>query len=1032
MVTFRFLSGPLGRAPLVGCAALLVAVVMGLATPAYADDERPGLSVTSAQATYGSGDDVSLIFVVSNGSPAPCQLSTVADATIDIVAMTRDGQPVKPAQASAYFGTGLQTSLRQGLRTVPAGAKVRLSSAAIDAALVAVTPIAGGGGAVTLWPVGTAGHYVLSVVYAAPTLPASTVPQCAGVSSAATVSFTIAAAGGNVLTTRRATIAVSIAIVIVLLLVAMLWWRSRRRGHRATAVVSAALLAVIIVGLATSAGRPAYASWGVNKHGSKAFAAAVHGCFDKFDAPGGDPADIMSTIEKPGNPRVDIRQQLSGAGSNTWGTPEPPSTPGSSTILWNSEADEDHSDGGAIDPCAELYHELAHAFQFMKKTASADLCGDTGIQVDEVQASFDENAYRATHHLGVRINYNGNALPSSLKVCDDRRKAPPQTPPCKAYAGGSACAASNGDPHLTTFDGYRYDFQAVGEFVAARSTVGDLEIQTRQSPLNELRTISVNTAAALRVGTDRLGFYMVAGIIVVHLNGHIIAEPSRTLALPGGGVLRTVASSVYLDGNGYSVTWPDSSTVYVDQIGPWGLRLFAQLAPDRMGHVTGLLGSFDANADNDLATRAGAVLPTEPTFTQMYTTFAASWRISATESLFDYGTGQSTATFTDRTFPDRAISSEDLPPGSRDQAEAACTYAGVTGGGLLRDCILDVALTGQQAFAINAGDTQTIIPSTTGPATTAGASGQTSTLDIATPDTTATYSFTGTAGQKVYVDVPSATVPTGCADLTLFAPDGTSIGGGCIIDGSGFIDTTALPATGTYRLVLSAPGGATGHARIDVITTTDQNGTITVGGSATQTISQAGATSTLTFAAAAGQRVFIDVPTTTFPITCTFLTLYAPDGENLNNGCSNGSSGFIDATSLRATGTYRLVLDPAANQTGSAQIHLSTLTDQSASTVIGGPAATMTIAQPGAVSTLSFAADAGTTITVDASQSGVSLACGVMTLVGPDGIPLQSGCIVGGVGQIASYAIAATGTYRIVFDLAGDETGSVHIRVSTA
>ena len=31
------------------------------------------------------------------------------------------------------------------------------------------------------------------------------------------------------------------------------------------------------------------------------------------------------------------------------------------------------------------------------------------------------------------------------------------------------CSRTDGDPHLETFDGYKYDLQLVGEFVAARS-----------------------------------------------------------------------------------------------------------------------------------------------------------------------------------------------------------------------------------------------------------------------------------------------------------------------------------------------------------------------------------------------------------------------------------------------------------------------------------------------------------------------------------------------------------------------------------
>jgi hypothetical protein len=47
-------------------------------------------------------------------------------------------------------------------------------------------------------------------------------------------------------------------------------------------------------------------------------------------------------------------------------------------------------------------------------------------------------------------------------------------------AANSSCATTNEDPHLQTFDGTRFDFQAAGEFVLTRASAGDLEIQVRK------------------------------------------------------------------------------------------------------------------------------------------------------------------------------------------------------------------------------------------------------------------------------------------------------------------------------------------------------------------------------------------------------------------------------------------------------------------------------------------------------------------------------------------------------------------------
>src|SRR5262249_13275931 len=55
--------------------------------------------------------------------------------------------------------------------------------------------------------------------------------------------------------------------------------------------------------------------------------------------------------------------------------------------------------------------------------------------------------------------------------------------PSGGGGGGPPGGGSNGDPHLHTFDGLPYEFQAAGEFVLARSTVGGFEVQARQQPI---------------------------------------------------------------------------------------------------------------------------------------------------------------------------------------------------------------------------------------------------------------------------------------------------------------------------------------------------------------------------------------------------------------------------------------------------------------------------------------------------------------------------------------------------------------------
>lgn len=121
---------------------------------------------------------------------------------------------------------------------------------------------------------------------------------------------------------------------------------------------------------------------------------------------------------------------------------------------------------------------------------------------------------------------------------------------------GDSRAGSDGEPHLTSFDGREFDFQAGGEFTLARSNSGDLEIQSRQEPLRtngkEELGISVNTAVAARVGKDKVGVYPSADGLRVRINGGQPAVLPDEQRLPGGG-------AVAQHSKGYDIRWPAGS-----------------------------------------------------------------------------------------------------------------------------------------------------------------------------------------------------------------------------------------------------------------------------------------------------------------------------------------------------------------------------------------------------------------------------------------------------------------------------------------
>ncbi|HYI93111.1 MAG TPA: hypothetical protein VEX68_06185, partial [Bryobacteraceae bacterium] len=140
--------------------------------------------------------------------------------------------------------------------------------------------------------------------------------------------------------------------------------------------------------------------------------------------------------------------------------------------------------------------------------------------------------------------------------------------------------STEGDPHIKTVNGINYDFQSAGEFILLRDE--DLEIQARQSAVTTAvplgpnphtglsSCVSVNTAAALRVGPHRVSYQpeMAVGTssgdvnaqrrLILRLDGKLIDLSRREVLLPSGGkIMRTIAEG------GIQVEYPGGTVVRV-------------------------------------------------------------------------------------------------------------------------------------------------------------------------------------------------------------------------------------------------------------------------------------------------------------------------------------------------------------------------------------------------------------------------------------------------------------------------------------
>jgi hypothetical protein len=276
-----------------------------------------------------------------------------------------------------------------------------------------------------------------------------------------------------------------------------------------------------------------------------------------------------------------------------------------------------------------------------------------------------------------------------------KRIATPQPSPNYGPCGPK-CSSTNGDPHMQTVNGFRYDFQAAGEFTVLRSTDGSVDIQARQEPFADSKAVSINTAVAMKVGTHIAGVYATPAGLQVHVDGRVADLGSGPIDLEGGGRVSAIQ-------NGYEIDFPDGTQLFALSRGEWGI--FAQIKPSAAltSSGQGLLGSILRGGLGVPALPDGTRLPAatdkHARFQAVYGQFADAWRITDATSLFDYDQGKTTASYTIKPFPieGQPATLADLPADQQAAGTDACVS--ITDSGLRDDCAFDVGVTGQTGFA---------------------------------------------------------------------------------------------------------------------------------------------------------------------------------------------------------------------------------------------------------------------------------------------------------------------------------------------
>ena len=160
------------------------------------------------------------------------------------------------------------------------------------------------------------------------------------------------------------------------------------------------------------------------------------------------------------------------------------------------------------------------------------------------------------------------------------------------------------------------------------------------------------------------------------------------------------------------------------------------------------------------------------------------------------------------------------------------------------------------------------------------------------------------------------------------------------------------------------------------------------------------------------------------------MSVVNPDGSTLKSANLCYQQAFVDAVTLPVTGTYKVVFDPgqdAPSATGTATLTLYLFADVTG-TLTSGNSVAVNIGYPGqnAIYTFSGTASQRATVTVTNWTVGGCYTA-TLSILNPDGSTLSSVSLCGPSASINAVTLPTTGTYQIVFNPAGTNTGTANV-----
>jgi hypothetical protein len=289
--------------------------------------------------------------------------------------------------------------------------------------------------------------------------------------------------------------------------------------------------------------------------------------------------------------------------------------------------------------------------------------------------------------------------------------------------------------------------------------------------------------------------------------------------------------------------------------------------------------------------------------------------------------------------------------------------------------------------------------------------------------------FSGTAGQRISMVAGTGSSTAKNAAMSIKAPSGATVLASTAVGFSGmFFEPITLAETGTFTITVNPPTYTVGTVNVQVWSVpADQTGTLTMGGG-NQVLSfpTPGQNASLTFAGTSGQKVTLAISPVSLINGGATVRIRKPDTTLLSTIAVTNSGALLEPTTLPATGTYTVSVDPTSQATGSITLSLYLSPSDLSGTLTSGTPSTLTFGSIGQNASYTISGTANQYLALKfANDSISSTSVSVKTPASTTLIPATSFTTSGHF--FDAVVLPATGTYTITVNPQTVSTGSVDV-----